>query len=131
MVDAAAIQANIDASFTALVGTIAARQASYYAGHGRYFQGLWSHSVAPVDGAQMAPDLLASRPGYQAESWADVAGDVIPTSTQARFVCNQYRGPQGDGFEFVLECLLNGQLWQKTVNFGPESYRDRPWTVVS
>lgn len=79
---------------------IQAFQAGYVASKRRFFQGLPSHTAPPSgdDVSDASPDRAASRPHYQAESWADaIPADVLelwPCSVQV----DTYQAPGGEQY---------------------------------
>lgn len=123
------IRADIDQRLAAKAGEIVAKQAAYLAAHGRYWQGLCTHSVIPEDGEELPPDRAAEKPFYQAESWLDLGG--LPETTMSALRIDTYDGPHGKGFVVVSEVMIDGQLWSRSINFGPETFRDSEWKTIS
>lgn len=123
----------IDVELVAFEANLPAAQATYKEEHGgsRYWQGLptFTESAIPIDGIGGEPDNLDATPSDVPTSWADMeaAAGVSPCDCCSTFV-NEYVSPGGAGFEVVYEAKINGRKCQKVVNFGPETYRDQPWT---
>ncbi|MFN3652224.1 MAG: hypothetical protein ACK47B_21815 [Armatimonadota bacterium] len=115
----------ISARLTAQWSYILSCQETYFAAHGRYAQGLRTHSEIPADGQELAPDLGMERPTDQAECWIDLA--MLPGSMLSAMEIDVYEGPQGHGFVVRLLVVLNGQLWVLERQHGPEAGRDRDW----
>jgi hypothetical protein len=126
-------RATIDAALTQHWTKINNWMNNYAAGRGgRFFQGLRSHSVVPAGGQAAAPDRLSSRPTDQAETLGELwNGAQLPGLVPFALTINVYDGPDGRGWEAVIEMVDNGQLWQRVVNSGPETWREQPWALVS
>lgn len=104
-------------------------QANYLAAHGRYWQGLKTHSVRPADGAETAPDLLNDKPTDQAHRWSDVF--TLPATMPARVTINVYDGPQGRGYEAIVSVKIGSDVWRRVAQVGPETHRARGWHRVT
>jgi hypothetical protein len=123
-----------DDFLAAWLSTLAARQNAYLASHGRYWQGLLTHAAAPAHAANRddsaAPDRMASRPHYQTEDWLAVlpewAGLLLPAAVRV----DQYVSPVGPGWVLTLELVHGRDRYARSVNVGPEAYRDSPWAVM-
>lgn len=114
------------------------RQATYFAAHGHYWQGIITTPLLslldnPSDAnptvLEMVPALL-NHPTDQAETWTDaliVLGATIPMALE----CHTYGGPLGQGYVGIVYGKWNGNVYTRRQNFGPETYRDMPWTQVS
>ena len=131
-VSGAGTRAQIDALLTQHWTKINNWMNNYAAGRGgRFFQGLRSHSVVPAGGQASAPDRLSSRPTDQAETLGDLwSGAQLPGLLPFALTINVYDGPEGRGWEAVIEMVDGGQLWRRVVNSGPETWREQPWQVV-
>lgn len=101
------------------------RQAAYLGTHGRYFQGIKTHAVTPADGDETAP-ALTRRPTDQTENWSD-AGFNLPATLPMALQIDTYDGPQGKGFVAVLTVQIDGQLWRRSAQVGPELWRGGVW----
>ncbi len=117
----------IDGGIANVWPEIVSQQETYLAGHGRYFQGLCTHSTPPADGEPASPDQLNLRPDYQEESWHDVGYDMA--NPRVALTIDQYRGPHGPGYVCSFRVAINGQIWRRQKNVGPETSRDSDWHV--
>ena len=105
------------------------RQEAYAANHGgRYWQGIATPSNLPDDGALVAADYT-KKPHDQAERWTDIffGADVLPTNIPAQAQVDVYDGPQGKGWTVTLRGTKNGNLYWRTWNVGPETWREQDW----
>lgn len=117
-------------------GQIVPRQDTYYANNGRYWQGLLScvgtntipNFTAASDGDRTA-DNLDSKPHYQAQSIADVFPELTGINLPCAFLCDQYRGPLGDGFVVTVFVRFNGTIYTRSRNRGPETWRSADWAA--
>lgn len=124
----------IDAGNVTFEVNLPAAQATYKEEHGddiRYWQALptFTEAAIPVDGVEATPDNLDAKPVDVPLSWADMeaTSGISPCDCCATSI-NEYVAPGGAGFEVIYEAKINGRKCQKVVNFGPETYRDQPWT---
>jgi len=126
------LMAKVDSLIVQFLPTAISWQTTYSATHGgRFFQGLRSHSVIPADGADVAPDQLASHPTDQADTLASFwNGGRLPSKTPFAVTVNVYDGPDGRGFEVVISFVSGGVTYVRVVNVGPESYREQAWAAV-
>lgn len=126
MATPAQIQATIDADYAVFGNSIATAQATYFAAHGRYWQGLVTHSVIPADGASVAANQLLLKPSYEAQGWF-VLGVAVLNKPYALEI-HQYHGPGYFGFMAILYVTIAGNLWVRMKDSGPEPYRTQGWT---
>lgn len=108
-----------------------AKQETYRATHGRYFQGLVWSSV-PDDGATVSPNLALAPSdcftpavrGADGEivtpavphSWTHFgAGADLPAQLEAQFRCDVYQGPGGvHGYYLVARISKDGVTYRRT-----------------
>ena len=123
------VRDGIDVKLDSVIANIIAFQAGEASKSGKFYQVLWTHSQAPADGALVLPDLLYSFPTDQIGKSAQAQWDAakLPASFDARIRVDVYDGPQGKGFVVVVQSQLNGATWQRSINYGPETYRDQGW----
>jgi hypothetical protein len=105
------------------------RQEAYFTIHARYFQGLWTHSVVPDDGAEIAPDQRTSKPGDQQARWADFFSlpDVLPCALRI----DVYEGDQGHGWTATVRVRVAGTIYQRIAHVGPQTWRVQNWDTVT
>ena len=107
-------------------------EADYYRTRGRYYQMLWSHTdttETTLLTARTAPDNLVTRPTDQTavDLWTATR---LPVDTPYRFKIDVYEGPRGHGYVITLQTEVNRQTWERSINYGPETYRDVAWHAV-
>lgn len=125
------IRRDVDTALNAHLAKLLAFEADYVRSHGRFFQALPSHTAPPADGARVSPDQLSAGPSDQAEKadylWQQLKLDAaLPYSSRV----DVYDGPRGAGYVLIVSATLGGQLWERSVNTGPETYREQPWHAV-
>jgi hypothetical protein len=122
------LEARCDALLESVVEAVAARQESYRALLGRYWQGLRSHTVPPEDGETLPPEP-ARRPSYQAEDWASF-GISLPVEMSCAVQVDTYEGPSGAGWVVSAAVRIDGVLWVRSRHDGPggESWRTHDWS---
>ncbi|MCC7360509.1 MAG: hypothetical protein IT317_13590 [Anaerolineales bacterium] len=106
-------------------------QTEYFKTHGRFYQALDSHAVPPEDGKLVAPDLLLAGPTDQGEKaaylWQQLALDAaLPYAVRV----DVYQGPRGWGYVLTVSATLDKQEWARTINTGPETWRESDWQAV-
>lgn len=124
----ATVQAQVDTALTTLWGLVQTRQANYLAAHGGYWTGLRTHTVTPADGVTALPTIGSTVPYFQtaADAWPAA---VLSTAIPMAVAIDQYNGPQGIGYQGTVWVLVNGTLYSRCQQFGPEVYRNRGWAV--
>jgi hypothetical protein len=115
--------AEIDATLAALLPAVAQQQDAYFATHGVYYQMLWTHSVPPA--GLTAPDNLAALPIGQDP--ATVSG--LPALMRSRMRIDTYGKP--DGWTMTLQCSVDGEVWQRSIDCGVNPSRSAAWAVLS
>jgi hypothetical protein len=119
----------IDAQVEIFLGHLTTFEADYLAQHGQYYQSLQSHSYAP-DSLQ-PPDGLENHPTYQNEAlgvlWTAAA---LPYELGWSFSVNTYDGPDGQGYVLNVSTILNDHIYARSINYGPETYRNADWYEV-
>lgn len=122
----------IDVVIDSYLPRIANYQGAYVLGHGRYFQGLWSHGDAPDEAGQPGPpDRLTARPTDQLEGFGALWNDIHvgQGNLPFRFRVDTYDGPGGKGYVVTVQVRRLGELYERVVNVGPEGWRESGWTL--
>ena len=128
---APAVRAAIDQALGDHLAKLLDYQLSLQGQKGGYVQQLASHTTPPADGQLVAPDRLNAGPTDQAEKLADFWQDAkLAPALPYSFRVDVYDGPQGPGYVVTASAILSGQLWERAINTGPETYREQPWTLV-
>jgi streptogramin lyase len=114
--------------------TVKSRQQTYFDNHGRYWQGLITHSSVPVfttnsDGDAI-PDDLSFKPTDGLLSWEDIFPDWEGALLPCAIKIDVYDGPQGMGYVGVVFVRYNGTVYSRSQNVGPESSRTKAWHIV-
>ena len=120
----------IDADLATLWPQVVSRQATYFTNHGRYWQGIVTHSVIPADGTATAADQLNLAPYYQADAWPTGAGISAFTKPYALEIW-EYNGPSGPGFVGFCWVRVAGNLYLRVKDCGVEDYRTQGWAQVA
>lgn len=98
-------------------------QATYFAQHGRYWQGLITHTAPPnhtTSTTSDAPgDRLQSRPTDQTERWADFLPAFVGLSIPAALIVDVYEIAAGHGFVVTLLVRYNGNTYRRVHATGP------------
>ena len=119
-----------DAQINVLIPRLNNFQAQYYAVNGRYYQALVSHETAPD--VPTVPDGITSSPTDQPETlayfWETFA--ELPDSLGWSFRIDTYYGPDGNGYVITISTLVDGETWERAVNYGPEAWRAAEWYHV-
>lgn len=119
-----------DAQIDVLLPRLENFQAQYYAVNGRFYQALESHTAAPD--VPTLPDGITTSPTDQPEDLAyfwEVFAE-LPDVLAWSFRIDTYSGPDGDGYVLTVSTLVNGETWQRSVNYGPDTWRAVDWYVL-
>lgn len=122
------LQQEIDRRFELQKLYIQSVQSGYFESRSRYFQGLSTHSAIPADGQELAPDLGLEKPIDQAETWLDVG--QLPAQMLSQMEINVYHSQQGHGYFVVLRFQYGNDIWEKSINFGPEESFGHDWRIA-
>jgi hypothetical protein len=119
------VLAVVDSQLAAIWPELLAAQTRYYVENGRFFQGLFTHSQVPADGNQAEPDRLWSKPTDQAETWLFLDIELFTPLARLPFMSwlDTYAAPAGVGFVFCSQVYVGVALYEKCLNYGPESFR--------
>lgn len=119
-----------DAQINILLPRLESFQFQYYAVNGRFYQALESHITAPD--VPTVPDGINSSPTDQPETLAyfwDVFAE-LPDVLAWSFRIDTYSGPDGDGYVLTVTTIVNGETWQRSVNYGPDTWRAADWYLL-
>lgn len=126
----AAIKNTVDNWLAARWPTLQARQATYFASHKKYFQGLFTHLTIPIDGADGAADNVLVKPTDQAETWGDFV--TLPASFPCSLRLDVYRNEQGWGYVATVRVFIAAlnRIYERSQNVGSEQYRTVGWHEI-
>lgn len=120
-----------DAQIDLMLPRLEVFQSQFYAVNGRFYQALESHTAAPD--VPEVPDNIEEHPTDQPEDlalfWETFA--ELPDVLAWSFRIDTYSGPDGDGYVVTISTVVNGETWQKSVNYGPETWRAADWYLVT
>jgi hypothetical protein len=110
-------------------------QENYFTNHGRYWQGLATHSSYPAftnstDGDSV-PDRLAIKASDVAETWLDNFSNWGGVELPCQFIIDVYDGPDGKGWVGKVRVSFNGTIYERAQNVGPEEHRTFAWRVYT
>lgn len=135
MATLAQLRTRVDDWLAARWPTVLARQDTFFANRGRYWQGLITHTVVPAHttaaDADTVADRLSFKPTDQAQSWLDVLAELSGIAFPAALAVDVYDGTQGKGYVATIFVRYNGTIYTRSKNVGPESYRDVAWQVLT
>lgn len=104
--------------------------------NGRPVQALKSHTTIPVWPNAVPPDRLNTTPSYSNISWEDVIdvlvtqGAQVPEAWRVAVVIDSYETSQANGYVVRCSVILENELWEKAVNFGPLESLNSDWTLI-
>lgn len=125
----AEIKTKVNTFLANLWTVIQNREATYLANNGKYWQGKVSHSVTPAEGDDVAPNLTATdKPTDQAEKWTDLF--TVPAVMPCSIKVDVYNGPLGWGYVGTVRVSIVGRTWERSQQFGPETWRTEGWHEV-
>lgn len=114
---------------------VVSRQNAYLTNHGRYWQGLITHTSIPAHesttSADSTGDKLTLRPTDQTETWLDIFPEWSSESLAAAVVMDVYSGPEGQGWIATVFVKFNGTIYKRTKATGPETWRDSVWSIFA
>lgn len=126
----AEIKTKVNGVLNTLWTAIQNRQTTYLANNGKYWQGKWSHSLAPAEGNDVAPDRTnIDKPTDIAEKWTDLF--TVPAVMPCSIKVDVYSGPLGIGYVGTVIVRILGETWTRSQNSGPETWRTDGWSKIS
>jgi hypothetical protein len=116
-----------DAQINVLLPRLESFQAQYHAVNERYYQALISHTAAPD--VPTVPDGIEASPTDQDETLAFFwdAYAELPDVLAWSFSIDTYSGPDGDGYVLNVETSIDGVVWMRSINYGPDDWRATDW----
>lgn len=125
MATPAQIRQAVDDRLASLWTAIQNKEAQYAAAHGgRYWQGRVTHSVIPADGATATPDIGTASPTDQPDPWPLALRQV---AMEMALRIDTYAGAQGNGYVATVFVVINGTVWRRAAQMGPETWRAHGW----
>ena len=124
MATPAQIRQAVDDRLAALWTAIQNKEAAYYAANGKYWQGLRTMSAIPADGATALPDIGTATPTDQPDSWPLALRQV---AMEMALRIDTYAGAQGNGYVATVFVSINGTVWRRAAQVGPETWRQHGW----
>ena len=119
-----------DAQVNIMLPRLELYQAQYFYANGIYFQSLISHSTAPD--APLPPDGLGNSPTDQDQNlayfWNVFA--ALPSQLAWSFSIDTYAGDSGAGYVLNVLTVIDGSLWMRSINYGPENWRGSEWHML-
>lgn len=112
----------IQAAADNLRDALTARQETYRARRGRFWQGRTSSTLVPVDGLDVPQDRTAERAGSNDRSWADHA---LPLALPIQVECHEYLSPRGPGWVLIARARHAGRTYEAAHATGPEGEQRR------
>lgn len=114
MATLAQIQTAVNNRLSTFLPLIRTRQETYFANHGRYWQGIAFSSV-PDDGALVTPNYNL-KPTDQNSSWADAGVNAdLPAQVEAQIAIHTYEAPGSVfGYFVVVRVSKNGTTYRRT-----------------
>lgn len=87
-----------------------------------------SHTLEPSEGVESLPDIGTRCPTDQlGDPWpAGIRNVTLPMALE--MLC--YESPLGVGYVATCYVRVLGNLYRRSQNVGPESYRTAPWALV-
>ena len=125
------LRAAIETDLAARYADIKAAQDAYFAAHGRYFQGVLTHTSIPAHTVAVqndaAPDNMAGHPTDQAETWNDFLPGIAGQSMPAALETHVYDGPDGPGWTLRQRCSLESEEFQREREATGKAWRRERW----
>lgn len=128
------VRTRVDAWLADKWPVLVARQETYFANHGHYWQGVRTHTfdlnhTSQTDG-DSSPDNLNSRPTDVEESWTTLFPAWEGVSIPAVLKVDVYDGPLGKGWVATVWVAYNGTVYRRSRNVGPWTERTEAWAVA-
>lgn len=133
-----AILAEVDAWLDANIAEIDKRQQIYLDQNRTYWQGLSTHTTelaydefSTKEQIAKEPDNFAAKPTDQQAGWSDIFPEFAVEKLPATIRIDVYDSPEGSGYTISLSLTYKDLLFVRTVQFGPETWREHYWTQIA
>ena len=113
-----------DVELSDLITDLSAKQTDYFNQKGRYWQGIRTHAI--TDKSITLNKKV--KPTDQKESWEDMK-IALPEKSRYVYEVIPYETPKGHGYTITLLTKINGDVYTKTYNYGPEAEREHDWQI--
>ena len=130
----AVLQSSIDSVWASAAVALNAHQSNFLANRGNYWGVVRTHSVIPSHTLSKlnstVPDSLNIGSGGDYNNWIAIHPEWTATPLPCNVIVLAYNGPDGRGYEVVLQFIWEGNLYERHINIGPETYRNAPWALI-
>ncbi len=133
----ASLQASIDATLATLDTAFVTNQATYRGIRPKPFQGILTTPLASLadqtDISVIAVSIptLTSKPTDQAEDWTAFTTAIVGSLNCAIEIHNYGKNdPSTHGWVLHAYFKHTGRIFRRSINHGPETYRETPWGQV-
>lgn len=119
----------VDTRLAQLWPTIQAKEDAYAAAHGgKFWQGLRTASVIPSEGTTALPDIGQTCPtDQQGQPWPNA---ILTMPLEMALQIDVYDGPAGAGYQATVFVAVLGNVYARTQQVGPETWRTQGWTQL-
>ncbi len=122
-----ALLTKVNAALADLATRIEAREAIFFGNNGRYWQGVLTPPIIPVDGADTPPDLVVKATN-EIFTWTQAN---LPATIPVGIEIITHDGPLGQGFTERAWCKLgNGETWYRSKGIGAYGVTTAGWDQV-
>ena len=116
----------VNTALANLAAKVQAKQDAYFLAHGRYWQGILTPAVIPVDGTDTKPNLKL-KPTDQVEDWTTLG---LPATIPVSVEVHTHNGPQGHGYTAYVHAVVSGVHYVRAQGVGAHS-TTFGWTDVT
>jgi len=122
-----ALLTKVNNALADIAARIEAREAIYFANNGKYWQGIRTPSIIPIDGADTVPNLTL-HPTDQVEDWNGV---TLPANIPLAIAVVVHHGPLGWGYtEMALARVSADGLYIRSRGIGAYGVTTVGWDKV-
>ena len=109
----------------------AAKQETYFQAHGKYFQGLYTHTLETGDSDSEADDLDNAPSDQAGQSWRSFMASALEgVSLPCRFRCDVYELHGQWGYVLTVQVKIAGKVYERSKNFGWDTGRTKAWAQI-
>ncbi len=105
------------------------KQEKYFESASKYWQGIQFHDTIVTDKEERAAEITR-KPVEQEEDWETMKFD-FPKTFPCTLQVDIYDGPSGKGWALTGRVRINKIIYRRTMNYGPEEWREFPWDTES
>jgi len=124
------LRTDINQAIESKLASLVARQNNFRRTNGHFCQWLWISNTIPADGAEVVNRGDFNPTDHAGAVAMHTALAIDALRLKGRIRVDVYEGPLGGGYTVKAQFRSAGQLYERTWNRGPETWRAANWAAA-